>query len=235
MIFDLITVFAFFFLMIRRAPRSTLFPYTTLFRSSSTPPTVSIASPDGKRCCSPVATLSARRTPLSTIKNPGSLLDALVFAGGAERSAISQRMSPSGMSTTPCATTWEVPLAGDDSSGTCKNAVAGCAVPRPRTSPATVRTARRGSCNSRVLRAEAISCPLRCLVTHPSSVHLDHEYSHLKQSLSSSNSSSTSAGVSRDHSCQQPGTRRIGGESRRHGRSVTGGSCPVGTGTVRTA
>src|SRR5215813_15183169 len=28
----------FFFLMIRRPPRSTLFPYTTLFRSASTPP-----------------------------------------------------------------------------------------------------------------------------------------------------------------------------------------------------
>src|ERR1035441_6675896 len=29
----------FFFLMIRRPPRSTLFPYTTLFRSDSTQPT----------------------------------------------------------------------------------------------------------------------------------------------------------------------------------------------------
>src|SRR5258708_31315614 len=29
-----ICVFSFFFLMIRRPPRSTLFPYTTLFRSS---------------------------------------------------------------------------------------------------------------------------------------------------------------------------------------------------------
>ena len=31
----LIRVFVFFFLMIRRPPRSTLFPYTTLFRSSN--------------------------------------------------------------------------------------------------------------------------------------------------------------------------------------------------------
>src|SRR2546426_9200132 len=30
--------FFFFFLMIRRPPRSTLFPYTTLFRSKSAPP-----------------------------------------------------------------------------------------------------------------------------------------------------------------------------------------------------
>src|SRR5256885_5534399 len=32
------TVMVFFFLMIRRPPRSTLFPYTTLFRSQRTPP-----------------------------------------------------------------------------------------------------------------------------------------------------------------------------------------------------
>src|SRR2546428_6465083 len=39
--FHSITVFAvlfFFFLMIRRPPRSTLFPYTTLFRSGSSSP-----------------------------------------------------------------------------------------------------------------------------------------------------------------------------------------------------
>src|SRR5262249_62347920 len=30
--------FSFFFLMIRRPPRSTLFPYTTLFRSAYSPP-----------------------------------------------------------------------------------------------------------------------------------------------------------------------------------------------------
>src|SRR2546430_15655049 len=43
----------FFFLMIRRPPRSTLFPYTTLFRSISTssPPTrpVSVRSPAAAR------------------------------------------------------------------------------------------------------------------------------------------------------------------------------------------
>src|SRR5687767_15734405 len=32
---DTNTVFSFFFLMIRRPPRSTLFPYTTLFRSAA--------------------------------------------------------------------------------------------------------------------------------------------------------------------------------------------------------
>src|SRR5438876_2468906 len=43
------TIFSFFFLMIRRPPRSTLFPYTTLFRSvrsavSAAVPTSSISS-----------------------------------------------------------------------------------------------------------------------------------------------------------------------------------------------
>src|SRR5256885_3826836 len=33
----LLVAFSFFFLMIRRPPRSTLFPYTTLFRSSEFP------------------------------------------------------------------------------------------------------------------------------------------------------------------------------------------------------
>src|SRR5438445_6507779 len=39
----------FFFLMIRRPPRSTLFPYTTLFRSSApcSPPTPTSPSPTG--------------------------------------------------------------------------------------------------------------------------------------------------------------------------------------------
>src|SRR5256885_15172431 len=40
------SVFVFFFLMIRRPPRSTLFPYTTLFRSH---PRADQADPDGRR------------------------------------------------------------------------------------------------------------------------------------------------------------------------------------------
>src|SRR5947208_11386785 len=34
---DVVALFCFFFLMIRRPPRSTLFPYTTLFRSGRQP------------------------------------------------------------------------------------------------------------------------------------------------------------------------------------------------------
>src|SRR6202012_6250615 len=39
------SILFFFFLMIRRPPRSTLFPYTTLFRSISTRPPAAICTP----------------------------------------------------------------------------------------------------------------------------------------------------------------------------------------------
>src|SRR6266478_8946251 len=46
--------FPFFFLMIRRPPRSTLFPYTTLFRStSSRSASPERSSPGGNRCRAP--------------------------------------------------------------------------------------------------------------------------------------------------------------------------------------
>src|SRR5438270_6688832 len=43
----MVLCFAFFFLMIRRPPRSTLFPYTTLFRSGPRP--VEPGAPRGER------------------------------------------------------------------------------------------------------------------------------------------------------------------------------------------
>src|SRR6266516_6489650 len=51
-------MFVFFFLMIRRPPRSTLFPYTTLFRSTSS---ISASPPDvrGPRA-PPVAAIGGR-------------------------------------------------------------------------------------------------------------------------------------------------------------------------------
>src|SRR5215204_4670727 len=42
-------IFSFFFLMIRRPPRSTLFPYTTLFRPRPSPARVARHSPRGGR------------------------------------------------------------------------------------------------------------------------------------------------------------------------------------------
>src|SRR3989454_5640548 len=44
--FDLLSYLSFFFLMIRRPPRSTLFPYTTLFRSPRKR-TISVSSTPG--------------------------------------------------------------------------------------------------------------------------------------------------------------------------------------------
>src|SRR5256885_6649216 len=51
----------FFFLMIRRPPRSTLFPYTTLFRSAETLPRRA-SDADGQRRCVRVSAASAGRT-----------------------------------------------------------------------------------------------------------------------------------------------------------------------------
>src|SRR3712207_7920815 len=48
----------FFFLMIRRPPRSTLFPYTTLFRSAHTPGTIAALT-------DPVTNLSAHELVLA--------------------------------------------------------------------------------------------------------------------------------------------------------------------------
>src|SRR3712207_9489104 len=62
--------YLFFFLMIRRPPRSTLFPYTTLFRSRSWParcfPTTSTAwSPPGPPTAEPARRAVARTTLLA--------------------------------------------------------------------------------------------------------------------------------------------------------------------------
>src|SRR6204780_5654710 len=45
MIFSGLLPLSFFFLMIRRPPRSTLFPYTTLFRSAISRPSTAARSP----------------------------------------------------------------------------------------------------------------------------------------------------------------------------------------------
>src|SRR5260221_3367238 len=54
--------FVFFFLMIRRPPRSTLFPYTTLFRSS--PP----STPRSYRTC--LSVVACRAAPRSRWRSP---------------------------------------------------------------------------------------------------------------------------------------------------------------------
>src|SRR2546430_11219979 len=59
----------FFFLMIRRPPRSTLFPYTTLFRSDGRAPPASSRAPDSARRCSASAAASMPRDRKSTRLN----------------------------------------------------------------------------------------------------------------------------------------------------------------------
>src|SRR3712207_9280120 len=55
-LFDIVVLFLFFFLMIRRPPRSTLFPYTTLFRSFSFMPKLARTP-----CVATVHALDSRR------------------------------------------------------------------------------------------------------------------------------------------------------------------------------
>src|SRR2546429_4687436 len=54
-----VSIFFFFFLMIRRPPRSTLFPYTTLFRSPNSLPEIQVPATQG------------RRTVMRNFQNPG--------------------------------------------------------------------------------------------------------------------------------------------------------------------
>src|SRR2546422_1281944 len=65
-------LFSFFFLMIRRPPRSTLFPYTTLFRSGASPAARRTASANESRtgaCAASGAAPSAARDRKSTRLN----------------------------------------------------------------------------------------------------------------------------------------------------------------------
>src|SRR5438874_11172790 len=59
------TFYIFFFLMIRRPPRSTLFPYTTLFRSHAhgggPDPAARTVGPDGQRSEEHTSELQSRR------------------------------------------------------------------------------------------------------------------------------------------------------------------------------
>src|SRR6476660_10192515 len=67
-------LFVFFFLMIRRPPRSTLFPYTTLFRS---PPTPSPRRPPGSRSRRRAGPRSEEHT--SELQSPDHLVCRLLL------------------------------------------------------------------------------------------------------------------------------------------------------------
>src|SRR5215216_7704610 len=70
-----VTFFFFFFLMIRQPPRSTLFPYTTLFRSSPRPACRLPPAP------TPAATRSRRRSEehTSELQSPDHLVCRLLL------------------------------------------------------------------------------------------------------------------------------------------------------------
>src|SRR2546422_3179208 len=70
----------FFFLMIRRPPRSTLFPYTTLFRSASATGIVRLASE--------AVNVYAKRNSFQLNRNVRSAVEAIP---GASRGATTQR------------------------------------------------------------------------------------------------------------------------------------------------
>src|SRR3989454_4213569 len=80
-LFRLIFVFFFFFLMIRRPPRSTLFPYTTLFRSPTARPHA-----HGRRAGAPAPRDVEARAPVRADAGGDALRPALrVLRGPAHR------------------------------------------------------------------------------------------------------------------------------------------------------
>src|SRR5256885_12723406 len=73
-------LFIFFFLMIRRPPRSTLFPYTTLFRSAHTIPTpvmtTSVLQTSVEKCS---ASASRSEEHTSELQSPCNLVCRLLL------------------------------------------------------------------------------------------------------------------------------------------------------------
>src|SRR2546429_2820982 len=77
-----ISLIVFFFLMIRRPPRSTLFPYTTLFRSAMTP------SSRGRSACRAWGSSRARRSrPGARSPRPGSCSASMPCARSEEHTS----------------------------------------------------------------------------------------------------------------------------------------------------
>src|SRR5258708_29555450 len=76
-------LFPFFFLMIRRPPRSTLFPYTTLFRSICLPSAPSCSPPPGLKSTRPPKSepLTGKRSEehTSELQSPDHLVCRLLL------------------------------------------------------------------------------------------------------------------------------------------------------------
>src|SRR5688572_31115814 len=60
-----------FFLMIRRPPRSTLFPYTTLFRSTAAITPLAFATPDSGTCGDNTPTITGTAGDDNLVGTPG--------------------------------------------------------------------------------------------------------------------------------------------------------------------
>src|SRR5258708_15229587 len=76
--------FSFFFLMIRRPPRSTLFPYTTLFRSRSWCPAnwyreVRLVASDFRACIDPRRITARSEEHTSELQSPDHLVCRLLL------------------------------------------------------------------------------------------------------------------------------------------------------------
>src|SRR2546430_17014200 len=89
--------FHFFFLMIRRPPRSTLFPYTTLFRSRAAAhaaprkpwPAEQPPQPGGSNMSNQdVVIVSAKRTPIGAFQGVLTPLTAVTLGAPAPKAAI---------------------------------------------------------------------------------------------------------------------------------------------------
>src|SRR2546430_15399403 len=71
-------LYLFFFLMIRRPPRSTLFPYTTLFRSESFPRSARRSS-RRPRCARPTASRARSEEHTSELQSQSNLVCRLLL------------------------------------------------------------------------------------------------------------------------------------------------------------
>src|SRR6266487_5866289 len=75
MVYIVCLSFVFFFLMIRRPPRSTLFPYTTLFRSNRAP----ARAPERCRCSRPPPAQPRSEEHTSELQSPVHLVCRLLL------------------------------------------------------------------------------------------------------------------------------------------------------------
>src|ERR1022692_5037470 len=73
----LVKIVLFFFLMIRRPPRSTLFPYTTLFRSDASPPAI---TESGRTITSQCSRASRSEEHTSELQSSCNLVCRLLLA-----------------------------------------------------------------------------------------------------------------------------------------------------------